>query len=432
MEHPAFSEKVVVYNKFPYEQRVQFGVVLRNSSASQIRMSADNYLADLLSHLRLASSDNRPGTSIEWVKENTTDVTTYITEDLSSQVDPTQRLFHTTYSIVAGRNNTFYADNPAQVVLTVNGVKTTVESVDGENKEIILGSTPSAGDEVKVSYWYRTLVDPGIYVIDFTESNEFVVAPVYVVENKLLIERTTGLETSVSLGNNNIYTDSEEIYLQYANRNPGDNPLVLEKGTDYTIDYSNGQVTFLTTIAAGYQMLANYKWQTGNSYGPYTFEDYQEVHDAIRGVTICIGRRAQKDDRQLVLVSQFREQQARIYGGHWEMSLSLAVIAKDPIQMAEMSDHIVGTLWGERKNILEFEGITLNRVEPTGESEESFIETTGDLYYESSVDISVMTEWQRFVPYLFKIKRFSYEYEEFSPAMFSVVKFPTTAYEREI
>ena len=34
----------------------------------------------------------------------------------------------------------------------------------------------------------------------------------------------------------------------------------------------------------------------------------------------------------------------------------------------------------------------------------SFVETTGDVYYTTSISINVQSEWQEFVPYLFKIK----------------------------
>jgi hypothetical protein len=177
-----------------------------------------------------------------------------------------------------------------------------------------------------------------------------------------------------------------------------------------------------------------------------------EVHDAIPGVVLCVGRRAKTGDRNVVIVSQFREEQARIYGGHWEMSISLGVISKDTMQMEEMTDQIVNWLWGVRKNVMEFEGITLNRVEPTGESEEVYIETTGDLYYESTIDISVQTEWQKFVPYQYNISNiFVNEYLKSSlkpknyevlengsmiatmqPDTRPVIKYGTTGYERVI
>jgi hypothetical protein len=74
------------------------------------------------------------------------------------------------------------------------------------------------------------------------------------------------------------------------------------------------------------------------------------------------------------------------------------------MQMEQMADHLVSYFWGQRKNDLEFEGITLNSVEPSGESEEVHIDTTGDMYFESTVSINLQSEWQRFVPYLAIIK----------------------------
>jgi hypothetical protein len=121
------------------------------------------------------------------------------------------------------------------------------------------------------------------------------------------------------------------------------------------------------------------------------------------------------------------------------------------MQMEEMADQLVNYLCGERKNILEFEGITLSRVEPSGESEESFIDTTGDMYFTTSVSVEVMTEWQEFVPYFFKIRRIPATMiemqatdlanymvlsngdmfiEELLPDMRRVVKYGITAYEK--
>jgi hypothetical protein len=119
--------------------------------------------------------------------------------------------------------------------------------------------------------------------------------------------------------------------------------------------------------------------------------------------------------------------------------------------MEEMTDHLVNELWIRRKNRLEYEGITLERVEPTGETEETYIDATGDLYYESTVDVSVMTEWQEFVPYFFSIKRILVDLEyidvkkfnfydvsnnnvltekDIQPDLRHVIRYATTGYER--
>lgn len=402
--HPAYDKKVKVYHKFPYEERLQFGVLLRNTSASTLRLSADNYMSDLTSHVRLARDANYPGLSIEWVRENEFGVTTYaLNEDVSLQLGPTQRMFHTSRQIVSGDDNTKYADNPGQVLVTVDGVPTLPDYVNGEKQVVMLRRAPASGAVVKVSYYWRSLSDPGVYVIDFTADNEFTVSPIFIINAEVVVDNTAGTETSVSLAHGNVYPNLETLYTK---SRYGGSPFILIRNVDYTINYTTGQVALSNPLMAGVQLLADYRWQpTGYYNGPYTFLPYQDVHNAIPGVVLAIGRRAKKDDRQVVVLSQFRETQARIYGGHWEMSMEFAVIAKDPIQMSEMADHLVSYLWGIRKNALEVEGITLNSVEPSGETEEDQVETTGDKYYETSINVSLQTEWQEFVPYLFAIKQ---------------------------
>ena len=452
LKHPAYSEKVKVYHKFPYEQRVQYGAILRNTNASQVRMSADNYMADISSHVRLCRVDNYPGLSIEWVRENSLAITKQAKdEDVSSQVNPTQRRFFTANPIVSARGNTHYATNPGQITVTVNGSTVLPEFIDGENKIVMLHDCPPAGATVLVTYFYRVLSAPGLYVVDFTEDNQFIIGPILVIDDQVVIDKTTGAEITADLGHTLIYPTSEDLYLRPQNEPVQSNPIQLIRGTDYTIDNATGIITFLLPLEAGFKLVADYRYQPGYAIGPYTFHPYEEVHTAVPGVVICIGRRAKKGDRQIVMVTQYREPQAKIYGGHWTMSLDIAVIAKDPMQMEEMADQLVNYLWGERKNELEFEGITLNRVEPSGESEESFIDTTGDMYYTTSVSIEVMTEWQEFVPYFFKIRRIpatmiemaasdmsnylvlsdgDHMITEVSPDMRKVVKYGITSYEK--
>jgi hypothetical protein len=429
-QHPAFDQKVKVYNKFPYIERVQYGCIFKNASATQIRLSADNFMSDLFSHVRVGRQQNYPGLAIEWVRENEGYVTEYITEDVSAQfngINYPQRQFTTSVPICAGPGETHYATDPGQVCVKVNGFPHFAEFVNGETGVVLLKRSPELGAVVTISYHQRRISIPAIYVIDFIEDNQFTVAPIYVVEKEVIIASTTGTETSATLDNGGVDPDTEDIYIAYKSGKIID---TLIRDVDYSIDYSTGVITFLPghPLPSNRQLLADYHWQPSDYYnGPYTFVEYQEFHTVIPGVIISIGRRAKKGDQQVVIVSQFREQQAKIYGGHWTMALDVSVIAKDPIQMAQMADHIVSQLWGIRKNILEFQGITLNSVEPTGETEEVHIETTGDLYYESSVAINVQTEWQSFVPYVyyFRLKNII-----LWPSLSPVFKAPVVGYER--
>lgn len=428
-DHPSFSSKVEVFNKFPYTERLQMGVILRNSSASQIRMSADNYMADINSHVRLVKQRNFPGTSIEWAKEDEPNITNWYEEDFTLRVDPTQLLYTTGYQILNGAGNTHYADSPLQIKVFKNGAEIRAQSVDGENKQVYLATPPNSGDTFKICYYRRVLADPGMYQVSFLSDTQFQVRAMYQIDGEVVINKTTGLESSVILARFPLSESSEQIYLDYQNRKDIDPVIYLQKDTEYSIDYVNGVVTFLQPLPINYILKANYYTQISDSWGPFTFKAYQEVHNAIPGVVICIARRAVAEDLQGINISKFREPQARIYGGHWDMALSLGVIAKDSIQMEEMVDQIVNWLWAVRKNQMEFEGITLNRVEPTGESEETFIETTGDLYFESTVDIDLMSEWQKFVPYPYALRLFNITLWGMEPDTRTVIKLPTVGYE---
>jgi len=444
-QHPAFTDKVKVYHKFPYDERIQYGVLLRGTSATQIRLSPDNFISDLYSHVRLARQTDYPGLAIEWVRENEGNTTSYITEDVSSQVGPTQRLFFTQYPILSGPGNTKYADNIGQVIVTVNDVKTFPEYVNGEKQAVMMPEAFASSDVVKISYFKRLLSEPAIYVFDFTEDNEFLIAPIYVVTKELVIEGITGTETSAFLNNSNIDANSNYLYMIYDK--PNSVPIDLIQDTDYTINLTTGELTFLTPLIKNMNLYADYRYQPLSYYnGPYTFEPYQENHEVISGVIISIGHRAKKGDRQVVIVTQFQEDQARIYGGHYEISMELSVIAKDPIQLEEMTDHIINHLWGIRKGYLEHEGLTLNSVEPSGESEEIFVETTGDVYYTHSIAINIMSEWQMFVPYLYSIRRIilnlqgipdtkDYNIDSNNNATFiadtrTVIRYPSLGYEK--
>lgn len=427
--HPAFSEKVKVFNKFPYEERIQYGLVLRNTAGSQIRLSADNFMSDLYSLVRLARQGAHPGIAIEWVRENAGNVTELEIEDVSSQLGPTQRRFFTSYPILAGQDNVFYADNPGQVSVLVNGVEIIPESVSGKDREVLLNFAPNFGEVIEIQYYRRNIMPPSINIVEFIANDAFQVGTIYVIDKEILIERTTGTETSAQLahggGIEEIDSNSEEIYQAHSD---GTLIFMFVKDVDYTIDYSTGTITFLTPIEKNYRIYACYRYQEANSIrGPFEFNEFQENHTAIPGVILSIGRRAKVNDKQTVIISQNREQQAKIYGGHWDMSLDLAVISKDPAQMEQMTDHIISYLWAKRKNVLEYEGITLNSVEPSGETEEVHVDVTGDLYYESSVSISVMSEWQRFVPYnpIYRLRGI-----QVIPEIRDVLKFPELRFEK--
>ena len=66
---PHFKDLEIV-NKFPYEERIQEGIIIRNTSASRMPLSADNFQGTVSSYVTVAKHSNYPSKSIEWVRED--------------------------------------------------------------------------------------------------------------------------------------------------------------------------------------------------------------------------------------------------------------------------------------------------------------------------------------------------------------------------
>ncbi len=86
-DHPRYREDSEnVQNKFSFEQRPQRGIIVDNTTADRVRLSADNYVGRLSSFVMLAPVKNFPGTSLEWTRENFT---------ILEEVNPDRSVFPT-------------------------------------------------------------------------------------------------------------------------------------------------------------------------------------------------------------------------------------------------------------------------------------------------------------------------------------------------
>lgn len=69
--HPRYrQDSENVTNKYSFDERPQRGIIIDGTSADRVRLSADNYMGRHYSFCMLSWVDNKPGTSIEWIKEN--------------------------------------------------------------------------------------------------------------------------------------------------------------------------------------------------------------------------------------------------------------------------------------------------------------------------------------------------------------------------
>jgi len=83
--HPRYrGDAQNVQNKFAFTERPQRGIILNNTSADRVRLSADNYIGCLSSFCMLAYYTDFPGTTIEWVRENS---------DLLYKISPKRNIF---------------------------------------------------------------------------------------------------------------------------------------------------------------------------------------------------------------------------------------------------------------------------------------------------------------------------------------------------
>jgi len=410
--HQVYRDKVQVYHKFPYKERPMMGVVLRNASSTRTKLSADDYNSALKSHLALAKAEGREDKFLEWAWEDPTNMTEYVVdEDMSSQIEGSttfglNRVFYTAHKpIISGKNNTIFADNFRQIVLTLNGERTFAEYVNGEEGLIMLPVAPVAGSTLTVSYWRNKLTPPGRYYIEVVSPMHFVIDPLYSVEGEKVIDRTTGTETTASLDNDNLLSGFEYLYTW---KNKQGHKFRLDEGTDYTIDNASGVITFLNPLEPDTTLYANYRW-IGATLGPFEVpQRYHYVNNALPGVTLAFGNQLNPGGRMVLIVYPKREPAASVYGGHFNMSFDIEVFTRDPQQLADLTDHIINDLWNNKRNRLIEEGLTIEEMDPTGETEDVYDNNTGDLYYKNSINLQILSEWKKFVPYLYEIQDFDY------------------------
>jgi len=70
-DHPRYrNDSNNVQAQYAFTQRPSRGVIIDNTTADRIRLQADNYVGRLSSFCMLAPVDCKPGTSLEWVREN--------------------------------------------------------------------------------------------------------------------------------------------------------------------------------------------------------------------------------------------------------------------------------------------------------------------------------------------------------------------------
>jgi hypothetical protein len=177
---------------------------------------------------------------------------------------------------------------------------------------------------------------------------------------------------------------------------PGNVPLTL--GRDYTADPETGTLTLARPLPTNADFLSvDYRY-AGESVGPFPVPQDGSNNTAIPGVVLAFGRRSEDGDIMTVVVGDVREPSAREYGGRWEMSFDMDIMARDTAAQQEITDRTLMFLYAVARNRLSEEGIEITQVGMGGEAEEVYDETGDDYYFTASINLTILTDWCLHVP----------------------------------
>ena len=317
-----------IQGKYSFQERPCMAIIVKNSSANHFQLSADNFQGTVISYCHLAKVADKPGLSIEWVREDG--------------------------RAIADNHGRF--PSPRGIYY----IEVKQETVTDQDQPVFY-------------------VDPLLEVIDE--------APQQITPFRYQLQHFP------------IHPGSIRVY-----ELPGNIPLI--EGINYSIDVATGELTLVNVLPGGVTLSVDYRYP-GASTGPHLIKVNQTQVKAIPGVVLAFGRRVEAGDVMAVVVGDRREPVALEYGGRWEITLDLDIMARDVTAQSEIADKTVLYLHGIARNRLSTEGIEITQVSMGGESEETYDENADDYYYNASISISLQTDWSIYVPLTAFIQRVS-------------------------
>ena len=322
--HPKYKDIVEhIQGKYSFRERPQYGIVLKTSSATPLRLSADNFLGTISSYVYLTGVQEHPGLSIEWVRED------------ARAIQDNQGAFPSPPGI-------YY-----------------IEVRESETRRPPYSKEPS----------YEFYVDPLLDVVD--ESLQKVSSFVWQTQHPFV------------RGTLRLY------------EMPGS--IAYVEGVNYTADPTTGNITLTNPLLSRQWLSADYRY-AADSTGPWGITENFDNNQAIPGVVLAFGRRIQAGDQLAVVVHGVRQPTAFEYGGKWDVSIELEVVARDVESQQEITDMTMGYLHGILRTRLSTIGVEIMDVSMGGESEDSYDENADDYYYTASISMSMQTDWAIHVP----------------------------------
>lgn len=323
-DHPRYEElSSFIQGKYSFEERPQFGMVVKTSGATNVVLSPDNFIGTLKGYVSLAKVVEKKGVSFEWVKEN-------------PSIKPEAGVYHFQVQ-----------DNP-------------------------FDPDPNAFQVVYQRYVRRD--EPSLLFTDDTHI-ELNYVP---VENSLRIVEA-----------------------------PSGRSLTLD---EYSIEGST--ITLTEALPRGLSLSAYYTSKDEFLVGPFMVKPDTAYHEIIPGVVIAVGRWIEVGDELVVIVEDTQQVVAHEYGGRWDVSVDIELIARDAHSQADIADRTVVWMWSTLRGKLANLGMSLNDVSLGGESEEVYDENGDDYFYMASISATIQTDWFIHFPLVSPIKGIGMDIKE--------------------
>lgn len=237
---------------------------------------------------------------------------------------------------------------------------------------------------------------PGVYLIEVKSipdpskdiPGEFEIEVIKTVFDEALLVFGSDNDCFASLSNTGVYEGSLNLWL--------DGKVKLIEGSDYSFDIDKNEITFLLPSIPGSYVVADYRYSDGTK-SLHQFKMNESNISAIPGATIAFGERCVVGDKQAIVITDQRVETSDVYGGKFEINFELIAFTRDSDDREKFSDYIV-VKFLELQNQLGFEGLELLEIAPSGESEESFNDTSDEYWYDSSISLSLRVDWETYSP----------------------------------
>jgi len=237
----------------------------------------------------------------------------------------------------------------------------------------------------------RMPLPPGIYYVEILEApadaqsiGKFMIDPLLTVNDEPVIRFLSGIETFGQL---------QQLPVQGTLRMWQNRNYRLVEGKHYAVDYATGEVTFLERFSHGAVVTADYRYPVA-SIGPVTYQWNTSDFRTLPGVVLAFGKRGKPGDKVAVVVYDDRTPTANAYGGRFDLTFEMDVIARDPHQMEELADLTMMYLLYQKRPKLSAEGIEVVDVSIGGEAEEVADETGDEFFYTASLSLQLQTPWE--------------------------------------